>query len=292
MKNLSGTRLPQTLIFDRHAGYALAIGLAVAAGTLTGCTKRLNNGTGVGSGERRFESPTIANRAPTAAEVESAEYPVASASLTSLDRDNWQPIRVSVPNALPAHQPIYHGESFSNTTTERTRGRYPTYDSVTVLTNANGQEAQIREAVMAPLMAAGDILLWPARAVYKRPWFVTRGGMLGGRYDRSSAAGVYNPPEPVGDARFPMVAPTPPQPTVGPDGLPVPAKSDGLEVRPRVTEPVAPLQPAAPAARATPAPAPAPAPIAPANPPAAPAPEPDGKPATHTGISDPLGPKN
>lgn len=283
--------------------------LLVAAAMLAaaGCSRTLNEEHTIGTGDRRVTIETIATpmeqSAPGASGAGAAQ--AVEPSLTSLDRDNWESVRVSVPNAMPAHQPVYRADVYDNTTVERSRGRFPTFESATQLSNDKGEDAQTREALLAPFVAAGDILLWPARAAYKRPWFATRGGMQGfgqaqaGRYERYNRPGLYAPPEPVGTANFPMAhdqrTPATPSSSAYPStpapaaAKPAPAPAAPTKPAPsRAEQPVPAAPPAGPAAPSAPAPEAKPkAPEAPAAKP----PE-EGKPAKHIGASDPLGPKN
>lgn len=314
----------------------------------SGCAKDLNNGYSIGSGTDRWVPPTFRNdaAATTAREEDSDAQGLmvaeAQPSVQSVSRENWDGRSVRVVNAMPAHQPVYHRDVFDNNVLHRAApvnrrvqnpdaprgggsggdswkgtnggaggGRFPTFDSAIITTSDRSGEAQLREAVAAPFVAAGDVILFPARAIYKRPWFATRGGMQGGAYERGPRRAEPLLPEPAGDARQPMMLPA--------ALLPAPGVTNTIESTPADTTKPTVAQPAAPGNAPQPAPAqspaptqpapkqaspvPAPAPAAspaptPASAPATPAPEPEhkkdegGKPARHIGVSDPLGPKD
>ncbi|HPO93927.1 MAG TPA: hypothetical protein PL072_10700 [Phycisphaerales bacterium] len=290
-----------------RAACAGALAVVAASG---GCRKGLNNELAVRNGASEWSPATIRDPMiePPAVRADGTreEYPETDPSLFSLERENWPVQRVSILSAPPAHQPIYHRDVFDNTTIDRSRGRYPTLESAAQRNNREGGLAQVREAVFAPFFAAGDIVLWPIRASYKRPWFATRGGVQGGRYERGPSGRFIAAPEAVGVAQFPLaeIIHASPDERVVPrgNGAGTSDKSPGDGRRPSPFEsPLHPTPQPAPAPQPGAAPAPSstapetptqPAPTQPA--PTQPAPTPaedEGKPASHIGASDPLGPK-
>jgi hypothetical protein len=98
-------------------------------------------------------------------------------SHTRLDRANWEPIQITVPNELPAHQPRYTQNLIENTHLARNRGDYPTALSANEYNHPKAADAQVFEAVAAPVGAAADLVLLLPRAMVTRPWQTTRTGM-------------------------------------------------------------------------------------------------------------------
>lgn len=96
---------------------------------------------------------------------------------TRLDRANWEPIRVDVPNELAAHQPRYTQNLIENTHIARNRGDYPTAFSANEYNHPKSSDTQLFEAIAAPVGAAADLVLFLPRAVMTRPWQTTRTGL-------------------------------------------------------------------------------------------------------------------
>lgn len=258
--------------WNSRAG-VLALGCVVGAAACTGmsgCNKKWNEERTIGG---VYSPPTITESAMPPLETD-GEPELAEASLFSLDRDNWSTTVFTVPNALPTHAPVYHSDVYDNLTTVRNQGKYPTTDSVHQTANYDGQREQVREALLAPFVAAGDIVLFLPRAVYKRPWFATRSGLQGpdhGAYARAPRMDPSYWPEPVGEPSFPMTnnppvlpSATAPAPSAAEPGT-APAAAPGM----------------APAAPAAPMP---PSPPSPAEPE-----EEVGQPAGHIGVGDGMG---
>lgn len=182
--------------------FTLALTAAVAC---SGCSKSLNEERSIGG---EYFPPTITRSAvldEQSAEAETSR--LASESVVSIERENWPHISFAVPNALPAHQPVYHYDLHENLVSVRSLGRYPTADSANQTTSWDAQREQVREAMFAPFIAAGDIVLWLPRAAYKRPDFSSRSGLQGpnaGAYERAPRSRESWLPEAVGEPRFPM----------------------------------------------------------------------------------------
>lgn len=96
---------------------------------------------------------------------------------TRLDRANWEPLQITVPNELAAHQPRYTQNLIENTHLARNRGDFPTALSANEYNHPKSADAQLFEAVAAPVGAAADLVLLLPRAVVTRPWQTTRTGM-------------------------------------------------------------------------------------------------------------------
>lgn len=96
---------------------------------------------------------------------------------TRLDRANWEPLRIIVPNELAAHQPRYTKNLIENTYLARNRGDFPTALSANEYNHPKATDAQLFEAVAAPVGAAADLVLLLPRAVVTRPWQTNRTGM-------------------------------------------------------------------------------------------------------------------
>ncbi len=200
---------------------------ALLSWSLTGCgSKPLNEERVVGG---VYSPPTITRSSVLDEQTLQAESSrVAVESVVSLDRSNWPVMPFAVPNALPSHQPVYHSDVHLNLNTARNLSKYPTADSANQTTNYDAQRDQVFEAMLAPAVAAGDIVLFLPRAVYKRPWFVSRSGLQGpdsGAYARGPGRSSSYLPEPVGEPMFPMTK-NPPGRAVDEDGA---VKGGGAE---------------------------------------------------------------
>ncbi|MBX3387683.1 MAG: hypothetical protein KF768_14030 [Phycisphaeraceae bacterium] len=232
----------------------------IALAAPAGCKKVHNDERIVGG---TFSPPTITRSAVLDEEAAEAERTrISQPSVVSLDRENWPVTTFAVPNALPAHQPIYRTEHHNNPHTARNLGKFPTADSVNQTTNFDGQRQQVNEAIFAPAFAAADVALLLPRAIYKRPWFVRRGGPAGvppQGYQRAPRGDLSLMPESAGEPNFPM---TPNPPTW--------------------TAPTEPGQPTSPASPAEPA-----VPTNGAG--ATPAEDKPGNPAEHIGVGDRMG---
>lgn len=146
---------------------------------LAACAGPLNNEIGIGNtgrvdGRGVWSPPTLtAKLLPTpqeglepstdarSAPVFGAAGPVAAKdaapSITGIDR-NWSETPVIVPNDLPAHQPRMTW-SYLASDTPRARGQYPTAQSALALGSERHNNEQVKEALVAPFVAAGDVVL-------------------------------------------------------------------------------------------------------------------------------------
>lgn len=240
---------------------------------LGACAGPLNTESSVGrvwtpaSIERSQMIEVTGESAPTVDQHDSPVYAAdgvlnprdARASLTGVSREDWAPTPLPVPNDQPAHQPIFTRSWFDTTAQIRSRGTYPTPQSALDTGSKRQNEAQMREAVMAPLAAGADVALLPVRLIGEsRPARPTRQGSR--PYQRLPEQRVEQPTpvSPFGPASVVVVSNMLPPP-----GYTTPAEKPtqrpGEAAVPAVptNQPVNPGTPGAPAA--TPAAAPAPA---------------------------------
>lgn len=140
------------------------------------------------------------------------------ASTPTLDRSAWPVTRLSVPNALPIHQPRSTRSVFLNTSTRRARGDFPTIDSSLDSATAEANQSQTAEALVAPIAAAIDVALFPARALVTRPWQRTITGTK--PYQRRFTSRTEGPEQITPTDAPPATLPTPPEPLYEPEAAP------------------------------------------------------------------------
>ncbi len=144
-----------------------------------GCAGPLNNEIGLGNqgrvdGRGVWTPPTLGSSLivppregfepstnPKLAPVYAAGGPVApeeaKPSISGIER-TWAEVPVLVPNDLPAHQPRMTWSHVEGDT-PRARGVYPTAQSALTLGSSRQNDAQVKEAILAPLVAASDVVL-------------------------------------------------------------------------------------------------------------------------------------
>ncbi len=97
-----------------------------------------------------------------------------SLSATTFSRDHWAVARFSVPLDAPAHQPTYRSaQPDGPNDLARQRGDYPTAESALDSTSRRAAGQEIAEGFAAPLWAAFDLGLMPARALLRSPFTST-----------------------------------------------------------------------------------------------------------------------
>ena len=110
--------------------------------------------------------------------------PPPSAPLTRIDRADWQPVLLAVPNRVIAHGRPYASRIGWTRATRRQRGEYPTPESAMQLDGGPSAWPQRGEAVVAPFKAAADLVLavprfagprrfgtmYSPRGAYERYW--------------------------------------------------------------------------------------------------------------------------
>jgi hypothetical protein len=176
--------------------------MLVAAALLSACTysqSELNDELSIGNGDGRRDSykPAAFSQAPVRSEPESKTPP--APSVVAIDRNNWDVLRVEVPNDRVAHQPIYTNSLYANNDVARNRGLYPTASSANQLKATSSEDAQILEAAEAPFAAAADIILFIPRAFMDAPWDPVRTGFQPYRRapnPRASVSPVLTVPKP------------------------------------------------------------------------------------------------
>ena len=162
-------------------------------------------------------------------------------SVVSLERGNWGATQVTAPNDLSAHQPRYSQNLLLNDTLRRTRGEYPTAASALDTGTSAGMDRQIQEALVAPLAAAADVVLFVPRAVVQaRPDRPTRTGLE--PYQRQPRVQTIVPPPLVivaGEMAGPRGPMTPMVPAPGVPSIPGSPVSPpaGQQVSPTPTAP-------------------------------------------------------
>jgi hypothetical protein len=148
--------------------------LASLAGCIAGPSE-LNNELSTGNGDRRRDPYLPESFKPDLGRT-TPETEAPAPSVVAIDRTNWEIMRVTVPNDLAAHQPIYTRSLHENDEIARNRGLYPTAVSANQVTHPTSHDAQLLEAAEAPFAAAADILLFIPRAVMNPPWETVRTG--------------------------------------------------------------------------------------------------------------------
>jgi len=166
-------------MLERSPAFVLVL---VALSACTSSPYGLNHQLAIGEGGPQTWTPAAltpgfglspSNRTNTPAAAPGRPPP----SVIALDRANWEVLRVPVPNALSAHQPIYTRDILENDTVDRNRGRYPTPASAHQISHPSSGDRQILEAFEAPVAALADIVLFLPRAVVTPPWATTRTGL-------------------------------------------------------------------------------------------------------------------
>ncbi len=145
------------------------IALALAGCALPGCFAPQNNSNALG-GSLTLSALTHDTRTGIrTAQVGVPDAP--SLAPNSFARDHWAVARFSVPLDSPAHQPTYRPLTLASTDTlARQRGHYPTAESSLDLSTRGSAGQEIVEGFAAPLWAAFDLGLMPARALLTSPF--------------------------------------------------------------------------------------------------------------------------
>lgn len=256
--------------------------LTIGALALPGCFAPQNDSNALGGAT----TLTALNPdTPTGIRTASAATPDApSLPRDSFSRNHWAVARFSVPLDAPAHQPTYSsgGPSYA-TDLPRQRGERPTAASALDLSTRQSAGHEIAEGFAAPLWAAFDLGLMPARMLLVSPFASAHAPdrTTVGR-ERAPQAWTGTPAAPAVPAQAPAdaapVSAGPPQavagsPTSVPAAAPAPAAAQAPAVVARVAAPPPPIpagywvfreghwvQGDQPAAAAPPQPAPAPEP--------------------------------
>lgn len=185
------------VVIPRRAPLALG---AVAALMCGACVTEENDDPAI-AGKIRLEALTPAPVNESLAPVDRPH--------TVAERDQWEPILVLVPPDSVAHHPLYRTRFGEADTNRRERGEYPTPLSSLDLTTRSSERDQQREALLAPLVAAGDVLLMIPRAISRHRYDLKRSPWASYRryWMADDDSGPVQPPD------------------AGPDTLPDPAEA-------------------------------------------------------------------
>ena len=154
---------------------ATPILIALAACTLgtSGCMKweKTNSDVEVARAWAPAEFYVAAPEATDFAQVD------AGPATPTLDRADWPLTTIVAHNAQPQHQPIYTRSIHYDGGIPRNAGKYPNnltaLDSITTAST----DAQVGEALMAPLAAAADIPLFLVRVFESGMWKTVDNGL-------------------------------------------------------------------------------------------------------------------
>lgn len=161
----------------RIASGTLTLAAAMALGGCTYSGSSLNRENSVGMGSN-FGADTPETFKPGLAREASEPLEVTADDLTlSIDRGQWEVVRISVPSSPSAHQPIYANNLYADSEFPRQRGEYPTIQSANRVKHESGNDEQLFEAVAAPVAAVVDLALIAPRMIVTRPWMTTRTGL-------------------------------------------------------------------------------------------------------------------
>ncbi len=160
---------------------SLRVGILIAAGAgvLAACSSESNERLGVGQ-ERLSSFRT--NAEPASIPADDAPSPGVA------DRSGWESVAIVVPMDATAHQPSYRLPPFGadEALNARQRGAYP--DHASCLETAGNPGARAAEGVVAPLQAAGEIVLFPFASIFgSPPWARAASPALA--YERSRQPG-------------------------------------------------------------------------------------------------------
>jgi len=94
------------------------------------------------------------------------------ATLHGLDRRHWPIVVIRAPNGQVEHQPFYFEPVTMASGPARNTDAAP--NETTVLEGASDGGSLLAEAVVAPLIFAGELVILPVRAIFDPPWSVHR----------------------------------------------------------------------------------------------------------------------
>lgn len=148
---------------------SLALALLAPAALLAGCsTGSFNNETAIGN---TVLPETFAYDHTGWLPPPSGVNPDApSVKTDSLSRSHWETYPFNVPVSGVTHFPTYASEPRYNRENARSRGLFPTDDTVLQTTSDTSRCQQTAEGLAAPVWAAADILFMPLRMFTAPPW--------------------------------------------------------------------------------------------------------------------------
>lgn len=85
----------------------------------------------------------------------------------SLDRSDWPLTTIVAHSTQPQHQPIYTRNYHDDAGIPRNAGKFPTAGTALDSVTTDSVNAQVGEALLAPLAAAGDIVLFFTARVWQ-----------------------------------------------------------------------------------------------------------------------------
>jgi len=118
----------------------------------------------------------------------------------SLDRSDWALTVVTAHSAQPEHQPIYTRSLQYDGGIPRRAGKFPNASTALDSITSESTDAQVGEALVAPLAAAGDILMFPIRLFGAGMWKTVDNGLEpyerapGSSWQQAARAGLLDPP--------------------------------------------------------------------------------------------------
>ncbi len=134
---------------------------------LVGCRPALNQQNGLAGPEGELPALQAAPPSRLAAVVPEGE-------VVPLDRRNWTPDLVIITRSQVRHDPSYGSADPVVPELEAHSRSWPTTSTATETGALGGAEAL--NAALAPVVAAGNLVLFPIRAVQDPPWIPVRGG--------------------------------------------------------------------------------------------------------------------
>lgn len=126
---------------------------------------------------------------------------------TSLDRSDWPLTTITAHNAQPQHQPIYTRNLTDDGGIPRNAGKYPNSSTALDSITSESTDAQVGEALLAPLAAAGDICLFPIRIFGTGMWKTVDNGLApyerepGSSWQRAARSDLLSKPAPAAEAK-------------------------------------------------------------------------------------------
>lgn len=143
--------------------------LTLALAALNGCSNgEFNNETTLGGvvqaesfdSQQRSWLPGASGTNPDAPSVRT----------DSLSREHWGEYAYAVPVSGVTHYPTYATRLHYTDQFARQRGEFPTADSALDTSGKESRLVQVAEAVVWPVWAATDVILFPVRAFTNPPW--------------------------------------------------------------------------------------------------------------------------
>lgn len=140
--------------------------------------------------------------APAPAPIAPADYATSDPGpLTpTLDRTDWETTTIIAHSTQPQHQPIFTRSQRDAGGIPRNAGKFPTASTALDSITTKSTDAQVGEALYAPLAAAGDIVLFPIRIFKTGMWKTVDNGLTpferepGSSWQRAAKADLLDAP--------------------------------------------------------------------------------------------------